>query len=342
MFEILLWTFFIISTFIFLKAFIGRKWWQPRMCIGKAFKGIGLTLSFFTSISILSFSVLEATAPKGSLAYEAVRLPRHYYEMSKQENANIKVSKIKYGKSSRQYLLVCEPISNVPSKDKIVLFIHGGGWHSGTPERNLKMADFLALEGYTVILPTYRRGPVYDQDEILEDIEVALGKTLEIMKLNGWKHKRIVLGGTSAGGHLAALLLYDIDRHKRLGIQQSAFAGMFSLAGPLDISEMDETLVLRRFAGKSGTARFDKANPVCYVSGKEKVPVLCIQGSADGMVPSRSADSFIRRISAEDGSRVVYIKIEGATHIDITSGWYYNAASDFGQVKTLKSWLNSL
>jgi acetyl esterase/lipase len=342
MFEHLLFAVFAVSTFAFLKPFVGTIWWQPRMWVGKMFKGIGLTFSLLISLTVISITILEATAPKGTLVYEAARLPRHFYQLNQQEVENLNIQKVFYGSYYRQYMLVCKPSQPTIEQDKIILFIHGGGWHVGKPENHLKVAESLAGQGYIVLMPAYRRGPVFDFDDINQDMTKALKKALEIRNENGWSDKTFVLGGTSAGGNLAALLLFNTERHEALGINQDIFSGMFTLAGALDLEKMSKTPLLRRYAGKADSQRFHNANPVNYISPGAHVPVMCIQGIKDGMVSEKSADSFVQYLKDIDSNLVQYYKVPDASHIEISSAWYYDKSADFGQMSALKKWLNSL
>jgi len=342
MFEYLLFAVFAVSTFAFIKPFVGKIWWRPRMWVGKMFKGIGLTFSLLISLTVVSVTILEATAKKGSFVYEAARLPRHYYKLHQQEVENLDIQKVFYGSYYRQYLLVCKPKQATVEQDKIILFIHGGGWHVGKPENHLKIAESLAEEGYIVLMPAYRRGPVFDFDDINQDMTKALAKTLELIKENGWTDKSIILGGTSAGGNLAALLLFNTERHEALGIHQDIFSGMFTLAGALDLEKMSKSPALRSYAGKTNSERFRKANPVTYISSDAHVPVMCIQGIKDGLVSEKSADSFVQYLKDIDSNLVHYYKVPNASHIEIASAWYYDPAADFGQISALKKWLDSL
>jgi acetyl esterase/lipase len=342
MFEYLLFTVFVVSTFTFLKPFFGTIWWQPRMWVGKMFKGIGLTFSLLISLTVISVTILEATAPKGTFVYEAARFPRHFYQLSHQEVQNLEIQKVFYGTYYRQYMLVCKPSRPTVEQNKIVMFIHGGGWHVGKPENHLKIAESLTEQGYIVLMPAYRRGPVFDFDDINQDMTKALEKALEIRNEYGWTDKTIILGGTSAGGNLAALLLFNTERHKALGIDQGVFSGMFTLAGVLDLNKMSRSPLLRRYAGKSDSKRFHNANPVNFISKNANVPVMCIQGIKDGLVSEKSADSFVQYLKDIDSNLVQYYRVPEASHIEISSAWYYDKSADYGQMKALIQWLDSL
>lgn len=288
------------------------------------------------------FTFMRATVPKGTLIYEAIRLPGHYFKLNTQKITDIKVEKFSYGEHSKNYMLICSSSKVKPYRNKIVYFIHGGGWQVGSPEANLKLAETLTNDGYIVIMPAYRKGVLHKYDDINDDMTQALKTLINIRKERGWESLPLIIGGTSAGGNLAALLLYDEERLTELGISQSYFSGLFSLAGALNLDQMRPSIVLKSYAGKPQSESFELANPICYIDSVESTPVLCIQGDKDGMVRPESADSFVNYLKAINPNIVEYHKIHGATHLDITSAWYYNKEADFGQTALLKNWLNKL
>lgn len=339
MFELLFYSLLVISSFTLLKAFIGPKWWKPRYVIGKIFKGTGLVLVSILTLILWSVTVLEATAPKGTLLHEVARLPKHYFLLRQQKTDSLSVDRISYGPHSNHYMLICRDKKSEAKPSKIIFFVHGGGWHVGRPESHLKLAEKLATEGYVVLMPAYRKGPIHDYEEINNDMTLALKAALMLQKEQNWTEIPFILGGTSAGGNLAALLLYDKERLNSLGINQDYFSGLFSLAGALDIERMNPTFVLKRYAGTPKDSKFYDANPVCHIDQNEHIPVLCIQGAEDGLVQPEAAESFVSYLRTIDSNMVEYHKIPGATHMDITSSWYYNKSSDFGQTTILLNWL---
>lgn len=342
MYELIFYSLLVLSTGLFIKSFIGRKWWKPRLIVGKILKNSGLAVAAMLALLLWSMKVLEATAPKGSLMHEAVRLPKHFYQLAKGEAKNMNIQQLNYGTHSRQYMLLCESKSVPAFRNKIIFYIHGGGWHMGRPERHFPLAEKLAAEGYTVIMPAYRLGPVFGYAELNEDMTSALKAALNLMETRGWDKKELVLGGTSAGGNLAALLLYDRERLAEMGLSQDIFAGLFSLAGALDLERMDATFALKNYAGEAHSVTFEQANPVCRIQSDECIPVLCIHGTADGLVKYDAAASFVQALQAIDNNLVELHAIPNATHIEVATKWYYNEASDFGQGEMLLQWLDCL
>jgi acetyl esterase len=96
----------------------------------------------------------------------------------------------------------------------VVLF-HGGGFHSGWPDEFFPLATALAERGHTVFVPEYRLqradGVAYLQE--LEDCRDALVWVAREAASYGGDPTKLVLGGSSAGAHLAAgLVTFPAER----------------------------------------------------------------------------------------------------------------------------------
>ncbi|RAI03693.1 alpha/beta hydrolase [Acuticoccus sediminis] len=79
-----------------------------------------------------------------------------------------------------------------------LLWFHGGGFVFGSPESHAMMAMALAATGIRVILPRYRLAPEHAWPSMLDDAVEAATAARE--------DGPIVVGGVSAGGHLAIAL----------------------------------------------------------------------------------------------------------------------------------------
>ncbi|RMF33957.1 MAG: alpha/beta hydrolase [Alphaproteobacteria bacterium] len=94
----------------------------------------------------------------------------------------------------------------------IYLHIHGGGWSLGRPSHYDRHNQTIAAEaGATVVSAEYRLAPEHRWPAQIEDLRAAFD----------WVRAEypglpIVLGGESAGAHLAACLLIELRAHGRL------------------------------------------------------------------------------------------------------------------------------
>jgi acetyl esterase/lipase len=243
--------------------------------------------------------------------------------------------KVVYGDHSKQYLKVFEPADREVDRELVIYFIHGGGWRTGKPERRRAVAEIFTQRGHTVVMPTYRVLPRYKFGHLRTDTHLAMEACLQLPQV---KDKRFLLIGESAGGNLGALLLYDQERLSQLGLSQDRFAGFISLVGVLDMEAMPDHAAMRRYCGPRDSKLFHKTNPVSYLQGNEKVPVLIVHGTHDGLVPLRSATRFADRLNEIRSGMAELFIIEGGTHISVAGDWCLKPQGNLTTQKIL-SWI---
>ncbi len=117
-------------------------------------------------------------------------------------------------------------VSSGPVRENRLLFyIHGGGYLAGSPDTHKKMvARLCRLTGMRAFLPGYRLAPEHTVPAALEDIRQAWTHLMGM----GYASDQIVIGGDSAGGGLAMALLSE------LCLKDEAPAGVFVWSPFLD------------------------------------------------------------------------------------------------------------
>lgn len=88
----------------------------------------------------------------------------------------------------------------------VYVYFHGGGWTSGDKAVLTRYCARQAEDGMVVVNVNYRTAPRASMRAILEDGNAALAWVAEHAAAYGGDPDRMVLGGDSAGGQLAALL----------------------------------------------------------------------------------------------------------------------------------------
>ncbi len=98
-----------------------------------------------------------------------------------------------------------------------LLWIHGGGWMTGSLDTSDILArEFAAALGAVVVSPDYRLAPEHPWPAGLDDSRAALAWVRESVDSLGGSPDLIAIGGDSAGGNLAAVLAVeerDAARH---------------------------------------------------------------------------------------------------------------------------------
>jgi len=225
------------------------------------------------------------------------------------------------------------PPRGLPEKNSVVVLWHGGGWRVGWPGLHPTMAEFFLREGFPVVMPAYRLAPFAWHKHMREDLTLALLKTLELLSARNAGDKKLLVGGISAGGTLAAHLVYDRATLEDAGHSQDLFSGFISFAGPLDLDQMPYFRAVNQYAGgKPGSAAFKTANPVNYLRADEKIPALLLHSRTDAIVPYACSESFFKRYT---GPKLLHT-LPGKTHLDSMRF----ATDDVVTANLLRHWLS--
>ena len=138
----------------------------------------------------------------------------------------------------------------------IVVFIHGGYWQALDGSSSSHCAKGLNAHGIDVAVPTYDLCPQVSVDTIIQQMRAA---ARELARLG----RPLVIGGHSAGGHLAACLLatdwqsLDVCLPKELVIAAYAISGLFDLV-PLVETSINKALQLDPVTAKAASPLFWK------------------------------------------------------------------------------------
>lgn len=111
-------------------------------------------------------------------------------------------------------------IPHEPARDKVLLYIHGGGFISGSClTHKMHVAKFAAGCQLRSLLFDYRLAPEHPFPAAVEDCLAAYQWLLE----QGFEPGKIIVGGESAGGTLTLSLLLALKRHQ-LPLPVAAFS----------------------------------------------------------------------------------------------------------------------
>lgn len=213
-----------------------------------------------------------------------------------------------------------------------VLLIHGGGYVMGSNEQAVGKAAVLARAvGVPVFCPAYRLGPEHPFPAGLDDVHTAWTWLIDNAAQLGVDPEKIVIGGHSAGGGLAAALVQRI--HDQGGTQP---AGQLLIYPMLDDttanrSELDTprhrvwSNANNRFGwtGYLGHAPGEPAPPYAVPAAREDLaglpPAWIGVGTADLFLDEDRA--YARRLG-EAGVEVEYVEVDGGLHgFDIAVDW---------------------
>jgi len=188
----------------------------------------------------------------------------------------------------------------------LVIWVHGGGWQGGSKNGANRFSGLLD-RGYAVASVQYRLSGEAIFPAAVEDCKAAVS----FLRLNAEKYgldpDRFGAWGSSAGGHLVAMLGVtgdsDIfDTHPVTKLAPSTVQAVCNWFGPSDLLRMNDFPGrMDHDAADSPESRFigapiqehpeltQRANPIAYVTAAD-APFLHMHGDKDGLVPYNQSE----------------------------------------------------
>ncbi|MHC4548067.1 MAG: alpha/beta hydrolase fold domain-containing protein [Planctomycetota bacterium] len=205
----------------------------------------------------------------------------------------------------------------------VVVWIHGGGWRAGSKDRC--PAVFLATRGYAVASITYRLSQEATFPAQIHDCKAAIRWLRAHAREHGLDPARFGAWGSSAGGHLAALLgtsgeVAALEGDLGHADQSSRVQAVVDFCGPSDFLAWKPRRGRRaspqsRLLGGSVEEQRDKAaqaSPVTHASADDP-PFYIVHGSEDPVVPVRQARLLHEALTRHRVNAYLHV-LEGAGH----------------------------
>lgn len=203
---------------------------------------------------------IDALTMQGPATYTSV-----YAEES--EEARRKIANqcdVPYGNHERQRLDVFHGEGEGPSP--LILYFHGGYWRGGSKDDRSFLAEHWTRKGVSVALANYRLAPAGRITEMMADAVNAVAFLASHAEDFAIDVARIVVGGNSAGAHLAAVAA---SRMPVLGA--CLLSGLYDLR-PLIHTSVAETLSLEEDEAVAASPLLGKpfrAPAAVFVGGKD-------------------------------------------------------------------------
>lgn len=237
------------------------------------------------------------------------------------------------GDSPRQkldLLLPKEPAAKAPLP--VIVYIHGGAWRGGNKHEGISFLTHSVAGGnYAGVTIGYRFSGEAIWPAQIHDCKAAIRWIRTHAKQYHLDPERIGVIGSSAGGHLAAML--GTSEHvERLdgkvggdAKQNSSVACVVDLYGPTELLALSEfpsdiehdapdspesRLVGGPLQQRKDVAR--SASPITYVSVDDP-PFLLIHGTEDPLVPYDQSERFLAALE-EEGVEAMLLQVQGGGH----------------------------
>lgn len=208
-----------------------------------------------------------------------------------------------------------------------MVWIHGGAWLGGSKERPPALR-FVA-KGYAVASVNYRLSQHAIFPAQIEDCKAAIRWLRANAAKHGYDPNRIGVWGSSAGGHLVALLgttsgVKEFDVGPNAGVS-SRVQAVCDFFGPTDFTKMSSfPSTMHHDAPDSPEAKLiggpvqenkDKArraNPITYVT-KDDPPFLIVHGDKDPLVPHNQSELLLDALK-KAGLEATLYTVQGGGH----------------------------
>jgi acetyl esterase/lipase len=223
---------------------------------------------------------------------------------------------VSYGVMARQKLDVYSPKQGARA---IVLFIHGGGWVSGTRRHYPLLGHTLTRHGIACVVPNYHLYPSARFPSFVEDGARAFKWVHDHAVQIAGRRVPIFIMGHSAGAHIAALLALDQDYLRAHGLSSEAIAGVIGLAGPYTLDPLKWPGVKDIFAPSVGVPH--SARPV-KLARAGAPPMLLLHGASDRVVKSDASVNFASALT-KAGSRAEARIYPGIGHLGVLTSFLW-------------------
>lgn len=211
----------------------------------------------------------------------------------------------------------------------LLVWVHGGAWRAGS-RKDCPLARLVA-DGFAVASVDYRLTPVAPFPANVHDLKAALRFLRARAGDFGYDPQRIAIAGSSAGGHLAALvgvsnghpeLEGHVGTHLDASSDVEAIVSFFGAANLESILGQStpfglgvripalQLLLRGQPEEKPDLARL--ASPVAHVDRNDP-PLLLLHGDQDPQMPVAQALEFLGAYQAA-GRPVRFVPVHGARH----------------------------
>ena len=235
--------------------------------------------------------------------------------------------RVDYGPDKDQYFLYYEP--SQPVSDKVVVWVHGGGWNAGTPQDFDYVGQFMAKAGYRFVSIGYRLSPKNKYPVQIEDVCACYNKAMEYLQGKGIDTSKAVISGPSAGAHLSSIMTYSRKVQEEYGADVSNVIGYVGFGGPYRFGKTQGLTIrmLEAMLFEKGYDR-DRAEPLALME-ESNIPMLLIQSRHDGLVEFACAEEFARKAEKLGIPCGIYeVEDKKNTHSWYTAGCFFLERSE--------------
>ncbi|MBR2549603.1 MAG: alpha/beta hydrolase [Clostridiales bacterium] len=264
-----------------------------------------------------------------------------YYRMLFRAKKEFTPERVDFGTDKEQYFLYYEPRKAV--SDKVVIWIHGGGWNAGNPKFFDFVGQYMAGAGYRFVSLGYRLSPKNKYPAQIEDVCNGYNAALRYLKDNGIDTSRIIISGPSAGAHLSSILTYSKKVQDEYKVDISNVIGYIGFGGPYSFRK-SQSMTVKMLEGMLFAKGYDRkqAEPWSLMT-KNHVPMLLIQSRHDGVIEFGCAEDFADKARTIGNICEIYeVEDKRNTHSWYTAGCFLLSREENKTLDTFMSRIENL
>ena len=260
-----------------------------------------------------------------------------YWKML-QVKKKYKPEEVYFGRDKEQYFLYYEPDRIV--SDKIIVWVHGGGWNAGNPRFFDFVGQCVCDKGYRFVSLGYRLSPKNKYPCQLRDVCKGYNSAIGYLKDKKIDVSKIIVAGPSAGAHLTSIMCYCRKVQKKYGVDVSDIIGYIGTGGPYSFRD-DQSLTLKLLLDQLFKKGYNRRNgePVALMS-KSDIPMLLIQSKHDGLLDYACAEDFSKRAKELGNSCELYsVTDKKNTHSWYTAGMFLETREENKGLDKFFTWI---
>ena len=221
---------------------------------------------------------------------------------------------LRYGPQADE-LLDLFPVPGQPDAPLFV-FIHGGYWRALGKEDSVFMARNFTERGIAVASIGYQLAPAARLGEIVAQCRRSLAWLYTQGQAHGVGVDRIVVAGSSAGGHLGAMLLAG-DWQAEFGVPADIVKGAILVSGLYDLAPVQQTTPNDWLSLSAAEAL--ALSPLHHLPAASTR--LCVATAETDTDEFKRQSLDYAAACRQRGCAVHYLDVPGRNHFDVIMDW---------------------
>lgn len=207
----------------------------------------------------------------------------------------------------RELKLYIAPAVSAKAPTPVVCFIHGGGWRAGNPGSFRKHAMYVAkYAGFAGVSIGYSLAGQDGADisVTMQDLHDAVQYLRDHAKEYNLDVTRLAFAGSSAGGHLAAMMALTEPDAKVL----SGWSGIYDMESHLGYWSGGKDKEVKKYMLGGKGEKIRPYSPMLIIPDDRQIAIQLFQGTGDASVHYSQAENF-RDALEEVGQKTVECNI---------------------------------